>query len=172
MFKRKPEWRSEKVKYVEALAAIVEEFPFDPDERYTDSFKDRARLYDFSTGLIRYFVSGLSLASQENAPSLVSIETEARRVVEVLKQFIWEYIIENPNLAVPQNGQRVAVRTVFQELLDASRTDRFYLFPSQYQDTVAAATTRSVRVRIVADCISGMTEKEIMHFYRCLRGHA
>lgn len=171
MFKRKPQWRSEKAEYLEALAAIVEEFPFDPDERYTDSFKDRARLYDFSTGLIRYFVSALGLASREDAPSLVSIETGARREVEVLKQFIWEYIIENPNLAVPQNGHRVAVRTVFQELLDASRTNRLYLFPSQYQETVAAAKTRSARVRIVADCISGMTEKEIMHFYRCLRGH-
>lgn len=170
MFKRKPKWSAEKHKYIDALAAIIEQFPFDADERYTDSPRDRAKLYDFSTGLIRYFVRALSLNNAPGAPALVTVEHHARREVEVLKQFIWEYIIENPELAVPQNGQRVAVRTVFKELHEASRKKRYYLFPAQYQELVASAGTKD-KVRLVADCISGMTEKEIMHFYRSLQGH-
>jgi dGTPase len=172
MFKRKPHWLSSKKKHVQALASIVGEFPFEPEECYTDSESDRARLYDFSTALIRYFVGALHLNTDDGASSLVIIDTEARREVEVLKQFIWEYIIENPDLAVPQNGQRVAIRTVFNELLKASAHKRFYLFPSVYQEVIAKAGRKDDRVRVVADCISGMTEKEIMHFYRCLQGHA
>ena len=90
----------------------------------------------------------------------------------MLKQFIWEYIIQNPELAVPQNGQRVAIRTVFTELLGASSRKLYYLFPSGYQEIMTRARSKAERVRTVADCISGMTEKELMHFYRCLQGHA
>ena len=116
-------------------------------------------------------MGALLLDARAGASSLVNVDNEARREVEVLKQFIWEYIIEDPDLAVPQNGQRVAVRTVFRELLDASDNARHYLFPSQYHERIVAARAHEDRVRIVADCISGMTEKEIIHLYRRLQGH-
>jgi dGTPase len=172
MFGRKPQWLVERSKYEEALAAIIDNFPFEPDERYTDCESDRARLYAFSTALIKYFVGALHLNTSVDALSLVCIEPDARMEVEVLKQFIWEYIIENPDLAVPQNGQRVAIQTVFRDLLEASSKGKFFLFPPVHQDVISKARRASARVRVVADCISGMTEKEIMHFYRCLQGHS
>jgi dGTP triphosphohydrolase len=171
MFKRKPGWRAEEDKYADALGAIIGEFPFAPEERYTDSDEDRARLYSFATGLIRYFVGSFRIRPKEaNATSFVQIESEARREAEVLKQFIWEYIIENPELAVPQSGQRTAVKTVFDRLLQASTKRKHYLFPPAYHAPIATARTKAERVRLVADCISGMTEKELMHFYRGLGG--
>jgi dGTP triphosphohydrolase len=81
------------------------------------------------------------------------------------------YVIENPDLAVPQSGQRAAVRSVFKELLKASSERRYFLFPSGFQSTISTATNKRERVRIVADCVSGMTEKELLHFHRCLSGH-
>jgi dGTPase len=170
MFKRKPKWCSEKAKYVEALDSILEQFPFEPEERYNDSAEDRARLYDFSTGLIRYFVDACDLRSATDFSSVVQTQSDAKREVEVLKQFVWEYIIENPELAVPQNGQRVAIRTVFMRLLQAASGDQHYLFPQAFQEAIARAKNRHERVRVVADCIAGMTEKEIMHFHRSLQG--
>jgi hypothetical protein len=53
----------------------------------------------------------------------------AKRKLEIVQSGI----IENPELAIPQNGQRLAVRTVFKETVESGS--------------------------IVADCISGMTEK-------------
>ena len=141
---------------------MIDESPFAPEQRYNDSTEDRARLYAFSTALIGPFVGAFKL--------FVEINSEARRVVEVLKQFIWEYIIENPDLAVPQNGQRAAIRAVFTELLKASTDKKPFLFPSGFQDIVSKAKTKRDRVRIVADCVAGMTEKELMHFHRCLQG--
>ncbi|WP_375741730.1 hypothetical protein [Pseudomonas aeruginosa] len=35
---------------------------------------------------------------------------------------------------------------------------------------IAKASSKRDRVRIVADCIASMTEKEIMYFHRCLQG--
>jgi dGTPase len=169
ILKRKPKWEAEKSNYVDALKSIVEQFPFEPDERFMDSASDRVRLHDFSTGLIRYFVDSFRLVSSPSK-SLVDIEPDARRVVEVLKQFIWEYVIEDPALAVLQRGQRTAIRTVFQRLLTATKDKEYHLFPAPYRFDVEKAENRVSRVRIVADCISGMTERELLHFYRRFEG--
>jgi dGTP triphosphohydrolase len=149
----------------------VDQFPFEPGERYGNSVQDRARLYDFSTGLIRYLVGSLRL-NPSGSLSIVAVNAEAKREVDVLKQFIWEYVIENQDLAVVQNGQRGAVRAVFTRLLHAARDKKYYLFPSGYQGIAAKARDKGERVRVVADCLAGMTEKELMHFHRCLQGLA
>jgi dGTP triphosphohydrolase len=148
----------------------LELFPFDPEDRYSDSSDDRAKLFAFSTGLIRYFVNSCHLTLEDASPSFLSIEPSAKSAAEVLKQFIWEYIIENPELAVPQNGQRVAVRCVFDRLLKASGEEKYYLFPTAFSGAIGRAKNRNEQVRIVADCVAGMTEKEIMHFHRSLQG--
>jgi dGTPase len=170
MFKRKPAWAAKKTNYIDALESILELFPFDPEDRYSDSSDDRAKLFAFSTGLIRYFVNSCHLTLEDASPSFLSIEPSAKSAAEVLKQFIWEYIIENPELAVPQNGQRVAVRCVFDRLLKASGEEKYYLFPTAFSGAIGRAKNRNEQVRIVADCVAGMTEKEIMHFHRSLQG--
>lgn len=169
MFKRKPKWESERPLYVEALGSIVEEFPFEPDQRFTGASSDRARLHDFSTGLIRYFVDSFHIASAATG-AVVVINSDARREVEVLKQFIWEYVIEDPELAVLQSGQRTAIRTVFTRLIQAISDEEYYLFPASYRIDIEKAVGRESQVRIVADCISGMTERELLYFYRRLQG--
>ena len=166
MFKRKPKWEAGRARYVDALVSLVEAFPFEPEERYTDSTDDRARLHDFSTGLIRYFVDSFRLGPAGS----VSIDPDARREVEVLKQFIWEYVIENPELAVPQSGQRTAIRTVFERLVQAIDGKEYYLFPALYRADIEQSNGKASRIRIVADCISGMTERELLHIYRRLQG--
>jgi dGTPase len=171
MFLRKPTWAKARPEYEETLLSIVEEFPFEPDERFTASAADRARLFDFSTGLIRHFVQSIRIRipTRDNA-RLVVIDAEAQREVEVLKQFIWEYVILNPDLSVPQEGQRAAIRTVFERLLQAAKKKDYHLFPPAYYELISEARINEECVRVVADCVSGMTEKEIIHFYHCLRG--
>jgi dGTPase len=169
MFKRKPDWCAERSDYLQALEEILYEFPFEPEKRYGDSTEDRAKLYAFSTALISHFIYSFRLTGTDQ---IVEIDSSAVRAVEVLKQFIWEYIIENPDLAVPQSGQRAAVRNVFTELLKASAERKYFLFPSGFQAIIASARNKRERVRTVADCVAGMTERELMHFHRCLHGLA
>jgi dGTPase len=169
MFLRKSLWNAERNKYTDALDNILEEFPFEPEERFDDSSGHRAKLFAFSTALIRYFVGSCHLTSDPESPSVLYVEPSAKTLVEVLKQFIWEYIIENPDLAVPQHGQRVAIRSVFDSLVQAAKERKFYLFPTASAGAIVKAR-RSGQIRVVADCVAGMTEKEVMHFHRSLQG--
>ncbi len=172
MFQRKPAWKSKRSEFIDALDSIVEAFPFEPEERYSDSSDDRAKLFAFSTGLIRYFADACRLTVSAQSASVLSIEPSAKNVVEVLKQFIWEYIIENPELAVPQNGQRVAIQSVFERLAGAAKEEKYFLFPMAFREAIEQAKGNAHEIRVVADCIAGMTEKEIMHFHRSLQGVA
>ena len=171
MFKRKPDWKKSADDYTEALKAIVENFPIEAHQQYTDSPDDRARLFAFSTGLIRYFVEAIRVRSREKtAGPLAEVDPEVRRMVEILKQFIWEYVIQSPDLTVPQQGQRLAIRTVFNRLLKAAQEKQWYAFPPGYRSVISDANAKADRARVVADCISGMTEKELLHLYRCGEG--
>jgi dGTPase len=171
IFTRKEKWRSEAGLYEEALQTLVEEFPFEADERYTGSVADEAKLFDFSTSLIGTFVNSIHLRHPSNpGGGHVEIDPEARRVIEILKQFIWEYVIENPELSVPQQGQKFAVKEVFGRLLAAVLEGTMHLLPPPYSTPLPRPVDRAVAIRLAADCVAGMTEKELMRFHRCLQG--
>ena len=130
MFRRKKKWRSESDQYEEALRTLVDEFRFEADERYTGSLADEAKLFEFSTSLIGTLVNAIRLRHPSKpGAGCVEIDPEAQRVVEILKQFIWEYVIENPELSVPQQGQKLAVRVVFRRLLAAILEGSMHLPP-------------------------------------------
>lgn len=176
MFSRKLKWETDRHSYESALANLVEEFPFDADERFTGCRTDRERLFNFSTVLIGRYVLAFVDSFQRRAPSkdsayLFEIESEARREVEVLKQFTWEYIIMDPDLAVPQQGQRKAIRTVFKRLCKAADKRQSHLFPARFREIFDTVPAPDSAVRNVADCIAAMTEKELMQFYRSLQGY-
>lgn len=175
MFSRKPKWEKDRAGYEDALASIVEQFPFDADERFTGCRPDREKLFNFSTGLIRRYVESFVESFQARSPAkdtahLFEIKSEDQRGVEVLKQFTWEYVILDPDLAVPQQGQRRAIRTVFERLLEAANSEDLHFFPPRFRDVFQEARSCDTVVRNVADCISAMTERELMHSYRSLQG--
>lgn len=174
MFSRKADWCGEKTRYEAALDSIVELFPFDADESFTGCREDRERLYAFSTSLIGHYVEtfidsfGGCTSMEENS---FVINAQVRREVEVLKQFAWEYVILDPRLALPQQGQRKAIRTVFERLLDAAGKGDAHLFPARFR-VIQDSGSANANVRHVADCIASMTERELIHFYRSLEGVA
>ena len=162
MFRRKPGWGKHRGDYAEALGSIVELFPIDAHQHFTDSPEDRAKLLDFSTGLIRYFAEAIAVRSRSKAAGpLAEVVLDARRIV-----------IQSPDLAVSQQGQRLAIRTVYGRLIEAAQSQEWHFFPPGYRQAISAAATKASRARVVADCVSGMTEKELLHRYRCGEGFA
>jgi len=177
MFSRKPSWEKERPAYENSLVSIVEQFPFDADERFTGCRADREKLFNFSTSLIRRYVESFIESFHARVPSkdaahIFEIKPEDQREVEVLKQFTWEYVILDPDLAVPQQGQRKAIGEVFGRLLEAANDNDSHLFPTRFREIFEADRSCDLIVRNVADCISAMTEKELMHYYRSLQGIA
>jgi dGTPase len=179
VFRRKPDWASSKEEYKSALSGLVENFPFTERVRFVDSSEHRRLLYQFATDRIRTYVDAIKCDSgATELDPVVNIERSARRQVDILKQFTWHYIIEKPELALPQAGQRRAIRTVFRKLLLATRRKEMHLFPTAIQDGFRESDLekffgggRNSEVRVVADYVAGMTEKEVIRVFQTLEGH-
>ena len=176
---RKPEWEKYEEEYSEALSNLIADFPFYPERRFRDTGENHMRLQIFATSLIRPFVEAIKyVPNAEPQDAVVRIDPLARRQVDLLKQFTWHYIILNQDLALPQAGQRKAVRTVFRKLLLAARRRDLHFFPAVTQDSLKGTqiwdsltgVKSTEEVRLVADYVSGMTEKELIRVFRTMEG--
>jgi dGTP triphosphohydrolase len=131
--------------------------------------EDEQLLYRFSTVLISNYVNAIEPITEGSGP-LVRIRRSAREEVDVLKEVVWAYVIRNPDLAVPQAGQRKAIRTVFRVLVEAARRNKTELFADKCSDFFLSSPRDGEKVRFVADYIASMTEKELVKNYHCLEG--
>lgn len=178
MMGREPTWKAFKREYEDALADLLSNFPFRPNRRFTDSIQDHMRLHQFATGLIRPFVDAITLLpGADRAEEAVRIDPVARRQVDLLKQFTWHYIILNRDLSISQAGQRKAIRTVFRRLLFAAKRGDFQIFPDAVKHEFQITDINRPlsgdapnTIRIVADYVAGLTEKEVMRIFRALEG--
>ena len=97
--------------------------------------------------------------------------------VKVLKQLTWEYVINAPALATQQYGQRKLIEDLFKILTDATSESEFGVFPPRFREHLESApgnagSNVSAREasRVVADYISGMTEREAIDLHQRLTG--
>lgn len=146
------------------------------ETRYGGSREQRLSLWQLMTALIGKYVDALSIGKSEDGKHLVTISKTAEDEIAMLKQLTWHYVILNTELATLQHGHRHIVKSVFETLFNASAADgnekwRKKLFPLFYEELISeAAGDRSMRIRIVADYVSSMTESEIVTVHRKLFG--
>ncbi len=105
------------ISYEEIVGAIENFFHFlVPIEGPFDGSRSRKQhLYDFTSGLIHRFVSGTRLRHPPGDRGL-ALEREGTILtqVEILKELIWCYVINNPALAGHQHGRWSAPRKLVQ----------------------------------------------------------
>jgi dGTPase len=166
LFKRRPDWEARRSEYEAALDSILDLFPFDASHRYSGAESDEQLLYQFSTRLITNYVTPITPGRPGG--TLVSVQQNARDEVDILKEFVWSYVILNPDLAVLQAGQRKAIRTVFQQFLLAAREERLHFFAVGFRPRIAGCKSDDAIVRVVADYVADMTERELINTYRRL----
>lgn len=170
VFERRQDWVPRREIYEVALDRILDLLPFDMSHRYAGTEADEQLLYQFSTQLITQYV--LSITPIERDGSLVTVQQIARDQVDVLKEFVWAYVILNPDLAVLQAGQRKAIKTVFEAFFAEARNTHLSFFPSGFRHRIRDCASSAQRVRVVSDYVAGMTERELMGTYRRLEGIA
>jgi dGTPase len=142
-------------------------------EPYSGTNEQRQQLRTFTAGLINSYANGVSLADSVDDERLIKIPPILRDQVDVLKELTWFYVIDDRSLKVQQHGQRKVVRDLFGTYMQASEDeDRATLgiFPVSQQEEMQNAGTREERVRLVADLISSMTERQLMITHRKLTG--
>jgi dGTPase len=164
MFERRSDWAKLRSEYEDALDGALEFLLFDEFHRYSGEAADDQALYQFATDLITRYANAIT-PSERGSTSLVEIQADARRQVDVLKEFVWQYVILNPETTQLQTGQRRAIRLVFRESVRAAKRNEGYFFPEPFRTRVTECTSQPELVRIAADYVSGLTERELMRAY-------
>lgn len=154
--------------------------PLQPLNRpYSGVREQRASLRSLTASLIsRYVTRAVSLKGPDaSGQGGVIISPELESEVYILKQLTWEYVITAPALATQQYGQRRLVEDLFNFLTDAISNSNMDVFPPRFREHLQHAQSNSENgvsdrenTRIIADYISGMTEREAIALHGRLTG--
>ena len=143
-------------------------------ETYAGTRQQRADLRSMTASLINRYVNRavtLNKPSQTNV-SPITIVPEFAMEVTILKELNREYVLNNPALATQEYGQRRLIRELFDILANAASDSDFSVFPPPFSERLEDAPELSDRriTRIVADFISGMTERQTVELHQRLTG--
>jgi dGTPase len=153
---------------------ICDGFPL--DEKYVGSTAQRSNLRRFSSAQIGEFINAFELVEPGTTDqAFVQVDPVRLKMVKMLKLLTWHYVILNPSLATQQYGQRKIVQTLFEAFHDAARSGKDSIFPHTFRDAAREARELDSKewksvTRLVADLISGMTERQAVEMYQRLTG--
>jgi dGTPase len=167
-----------KGQYKSAFETVCDEFFFINilDSRYRGTEKQRLSIWQMMTRLITNYVGAIKVSrNPKKDDKTVEINKDLQYQIEMLKQLTWHYVILQPELATVQYGQRKLIRELFETLAAEVKKPipetKTKLFPPFFEEQLKKPTDHQSRIRLVADFISGMTEKEVVTFYQKLFSH-
>lgn len=144
------------------------------DSPYIGTQKQRQHLRIFTSSLIHRYVTRPRLAQDPSQRDLLQIPDDLRLEVDILKQLTWFYVIDNRALKTQQYGQRRVVKELFRiyrSAANSSERDLRGILPDSQQEQLQTAVGNSEEcIRVVADLISSMTERQLMITHRKLTG--
>jgi dGTPase len=135
----------------------------------------RALMRVWTSKLVARYVKGIMLhVPSSPAERTVRIAPALKNEVEILKQLVWTYVIENPRLLTQQHGEKTVVRNLFRLFRDKADERAFDIFPEPYcaflRKSDADGTFKEEYVRIVIDMIASMTERQAFTLHNRLFG--
>lgn len=118
----------------------------------------------FTSELVGKFIRGIEVDVNEKSPSqsIVKLNSEILRKVEVLKHFTFESIIMSPRLKVAEYRGIEIVRTIFEAL---SSPDGDSLLPDDFRKIFRNFKDEHLKKRSICDFIAGMTDRYAVEFY-------
>jgi dGTPase len=143
---------------------------FPLESAYTGKWEERAALREFTAQLIGRYAGATTLEMKNGEVQLV-IDKDRELEVAMLKELTWVYVIEAPELASQQEGQRQIIEGLFSIYWDAAQGKRsLHLFPPYYRSALEDASDLKGKKRVVLDLIAGMTEEQALAMYNRLTG--
>jgi dGTPase len=98
----------------------------------------------------------------------LDIPKEVRNECHLLKQVVWEAIIDDERIATLERKAKTIVRSLFEEFT-CRRTDTRELFPPDFRERLDRAKSGADRARVACDYIAGMTDAHAFRVYSRLR---
>ena len=146
-------------------------------ERFGGTREQQELMYQFTSNKIGEYARKTKLLGPpvEDGEALELPKPLAVEIM-LLKELTWTYVIENPALAVHQHGQRRAIRTLFQVFNEAVETKQWKMFPAFFRERAIELNEQHgsipvvERVRLVADTIAGLTDRQALLMYQQLSG--
>lgn len=127
-------------------------------EPHSDVLASRIVLEAQNSFLLRRYGDALYVAN--GTPGAITIQVEARLAAEVhvLKQLTWHYVINQPGLAIKQEGERRIIQNLFERFVDAALSGNHRLLPTGAVELLSHAETDASVQRVVVDYVAGLTE--------------
>jgi dGTPase len=117
----------------------------------------------FTSDMIKKFINGIQFEVDRRMPCLshIAFDRETFKQVEILKQFVFQFLINSPKLRVTDIRAHNIITTIFNVLT----SDKGYeILPSDYKQ-LYMNSRGNYKKRIIADFISGMTDRYAIEFY-------
>jgi dGTPase len=136
--------------YFTASAALVE---------------DGAQRGDFSSRLVSHAICNVTIIPNKKFPALskVHLDGEARKRVEVLKQYTYRTTIDSPRVKVAEFRGYEVVRDIFKAL--ASPKGKVLMPDDVRRQYDEAGNDISAQRRVICDFVAGMTDRYAIEFY-------
>jgi dGTPase len=116
----------------------------------------------FGSQSIGQFISATSLTRNG-----LQIDGNMRARVDLMKQLVWRYVIDDESLAGQQQGQKRIIRSLFEIFYEGDSK----LFPPSLKDRAGETSPKTPeRARVVLDLISGFTEHEAVQTFHRFTG--
>ncbi len=142
-------------------------------EPYEATRKQRQQIRLITSILIGRYIDAIKLrdaSATEEKESCIIIADDEGDEVRVLKQITRDYIIGNPSLAAQQRGHRRVISDLFEDLINDIDGGMPKYLPRKFHHLTHLENTSLARV--VADCISSLTEAEAIALHGRLRGYS
>lgn len=147
------------------IADIIDLFPPDLLAPYEGSRGQRVSLRTFTSELIGRFIKETTLDFKSSG---LKISLGVQAEVRLLKEITKHYIISNPALLAQQRGQKKIIADVFGALCSESEKGPPGYLPTRLKYIWDVNAGRLPRY--AADCISGLTERELISLHERMFG--
>lgn len=162
---RKPELAGSE--YVSELDRVRTSFP---EVAYDGSLEHTRKLWLMITILIAPLVEALELTEPDtNRGRFARVDPKATNLVKILQELTWAYVIQSPDLALIQHGQRKMIATLFEIHYENAMKRGWCMFPAGSSKN-SEEEPGTMYARLVADYISGLTERQVDRIYRKITG--
>lgn len=157
--------------HVEALREVLSNL-VSVNTAYRGSQEERIALRVAAGGIIGdYVVHGVRVANAESAGSRIQLHPAIRMQIKMLKELVWEYVIDRPSLATQQAGHKVIVEKLFEHFKGALDAGRLQLLPPQFAELVLSRdVAKESNARLAADMICSLTDRQALILYRRITG--
>ena len=139
------------------------------NEPYEATREQRRAIRVMTSTFIGHFIKSTKLRVPTGTESALEIPEEVRSQIEILKQITRTYILSAPALAAQQRGQQRVLTELFEDLYE-SGAERY--LPKKFTYLFDGDVGPASKARLIADCISSLTEHETIALHGRLRGSA